>query len=193
MSAKPKLWVMATPPQSEFETFAWRVQPFLFMVLGKHCRGIEHEIEDLVHEVLLRTMLRWDKLKHLEEAEQRAWLGRVATNCFLDRCRRKESEANRVEALLRISEEFRQDDDVHEPELWEFITPQDLKGALERLDNEKERDAFQLHLQGLSYAEIGARLGARPGTVGAWLTRARQGLRELLRETAEKRRMERPR
>lgn len=192
MSAKPKLWVLTSPPVNEFETFAWRVQPFLFLVLGKHCRGMEHEIEDLVHEVLLRTMLRWEKLRRLDEAEQRAWLGRVATNCFLDRCRRKESEANRVTELLRISEEARQDD-AHEPELWEFITPEDLKEALARLESDKERGAFELFLQGLSYAEIGARLGAKSGTVGAWLTRARHGLRELLRETAEKRRLERGR
>jgi RNA polymerase sigma-70 factor (ECF subfamily) len=191
MRAKPKLWV-ASPPANEFETFAWRVQPFLFLVLGRHCRGMAHETEDLVHEVLLRTMLRWDKLKLLDEAGQRAWLGRVATNCFLDRCRRRESEANRVTELLRISEQSR-DDDAREPELWEFITPEDLKEALARLDNQKERAAFELFLQGLSYAEIGERLGARSGTVGAWLTRARQGLRELLQATAEKRRLERRR
>lgn len=193
MRAKPKLWALVSPPGSEFEAFAWRTQPFLVLVLGKYCGGIEHDLEDLVHDVLLRTLLRWEQLKPLPEAEQRAWLARVAHNCFLDRCRRRSSEANRVEGLLRISEESRQDEDWQEPQLWEFITPADLKEALARLPNDKERRAFELHLQGLSYAEIGKQLGARPGTVGAWLTRARQGLRELLRATAERRRMERPR
>lgn len=192
MKGKPQLWVLTSPPGSAFETFASRTQPFLFMILGKYCGGIEHELEDLVHDVLLRTLLRWEQLQHLEEEAQRGWLARVAHNCFLDRCRRKASEANRVEALLRISEQSRDDEDL-EPELWEFISSHDLKQALEQLKNDKERRAFELHLQGLSYAEIGAQMGARPGTVGAWLTKARVGLRELLRATAEQRRTERSR
>jgi RNA polymerase sigma-70 factor (ECF subfamily) len=149
-----------------------------------------YDLEDLVQDVLHRTLLRWDQLRRLPEAEQRAWLARVAHNCFLDRCRRRASEDHR-KSWFSDSEEDRRDDDAQEPQLWEFITTADLRQALERLENDNERNAFELHLQGLSYAEIGKQLGARSGTVGAWLTRARHGLRELLRTTAETRRTER--
>lgn len=192
MKGKLTLSVVRSPSM-QFETFASRTRPFLFTVLAKYCRGIEHELDDLVQDVLLRALLHWEQqLKNLEEEARRGWLARVAHNCFLDRCRRKASEARRVGEAPRSSEHSRQDEDL-EPELWEFISSQDLKQGLEQLKNDKERRAFELHLQGLSYAEIGAQMGARPGTVGAWLTKARVGLRELLRATAEQRRTERSR
>ncbi|WP_163998415.1 RNA polymerase sigma factor [Pyxidicoccus caerfyrddinensis] len=191
--ANTRLWVVKSPSGGEFEAFAWRVQPTLFAILGRYCGGIEHELEDLVHDVLLRALLRWEQLRHLDEDAQRAWTGRVAHNCFLDRCRRKGSESSRMEALLRLHEQSEQFDDTWEPELWEFIGPEDLLQAVERLSSPKLRRTFELFLQGNSYAEIGKDTGEKPGTVGARLTRARRELRELLRETAERRRGERRR
>ena len=177
----------------EFEDFAWRIQPTLFAILGRYCGGMEQDLEDLVHDVLLRALLRWEQLKLLAEDAQRAWTGRVAHNCFLDRCRRRGSEASRVEALLRLHEQSEQLDDDWEPELWEFVGPEDLLQAIGRLSNPKVRRTFELHLQGLSYAEIGADTREKPGTVGARLTRARKELRGLLKGPAERRRQERTR
>lgn len=191
MRARARLWVVKSPPGGEFESFAWRIQPTLFAVLGKYCGGMEHDLEDLVHDVLLRALLRWEQLKRLDEDAQRAWTGRVAHNCFLDRCRRKGSEASRMESLLHLHEQAEQLDESWEPELWEFIGPDELLQAIERLSKPRLRRTFELYLQGLSYAEIGADTGDKPGTVGALLTRARKELRELLREPAERRRQER--
>ncbi|QSQ24632.1 sigma-70 family RNA polymerase sigma factor [Pyxidicoccus parkwayensis] len=165
----------------------------MFAILGRYCGGIEHELEDLVHDVLLRALLRWEQLRELDEDAQRAWAGRVAHNCFLDRCRRKGSESSRMDELLRLYELSEQQDGSWEPELWEFVNPEDLLQAVERLSSPKLRRTFELFLQGRSYAEIGKDTGEKPGTVGARLTRARRELRELLREPAERRRRERRR
>jgi RNA polymerase sigma-70 factor (ECF subfamily) len=188
--ANTRLWVVKSPSGGEFEAFAWRVQPTLFAILGRYCGGMESELEDLVHDVLLRALLRWEQVKVLDEDAQRAWTGRVAHNCFLDRCRRKGSESSRMEALLHLQEQSEQLDETWEPELWECVGPEDLLQAIDRLSTPKLRRTFELYLQGLSYAEIGRDTGEKPGTVGARLTRARRELRELLREPAERRRRE---
>lgn len=193
MRANTKLWVVKAPSGEEFEAFAWRVQPTLFAILGRLCGGIEHELEDLVHDVLLRALLHWEHLRVLGEDAQRAWTGRVAHNCFLDRCRRRGSESSRLEALLRVQAQSEQYDDTWEPELWEFVTPEDLRAAVARLSSPKLQRTFELFIEGRSYAEIGRETGEKPGTVGARLTRARRELRGLLRERAEQRRSERGR
>ncbi|MFP2912810.1 RNA polymerase sigma factor [Pyxidicoccus sp. 3LFB2] len=184
---------MKSPAGSGFEAFAWRVQPTLFSILRKYCGGMEQDLEDLVHDVLLRALLRWSHLKHLDEDAQRAWTGRVAHNCFLDRCRRKGSESNRMAALLHLHEQSEQLDETWEPELWEFVGPEDLLHAIDGLSSPKLRRTFELYLQGLSYAEIGRDTGEKAGTVGARLSRARRELRALLHEPAERRRQERQR
>jgi RNA polymerase sigma-70 factor (ECF subfamily) len=185
--------VVKSPLGGEFEAFAWRVQPTLFAILGKYCGGMEQDLEDLVHDVLLRGLLRWEQLKTLDEDAQRAWMGRVAHNCFLDRCRRRGSEASRMEALLHMHEQSQELDEGWEPELWEFVGPEDLLQAIDRLSTPKLRRTFELYLQGLSYAEIGADTGDKAGTVGARLSRARKELRVLLHEPAARRRRERTR
>ncbi len=193
MRANRRLWVVKSPAGGGFEAFAWRVQPTLFSVLGRYCGGMEHDLEDLVHDVLLRALLRWSEVKHLDEDAQRAWTGRVAHNCFMDRCRRKGSESNRLAALLHLHEQFEQPHETWEPELWEFVGPDDLLQAIDKLSSPKLRRTFELYLQGHSYAEIGRDTGEKPGTVGARLSRARRELRVLLKEPAEQRRQERKR
>ena len=192
MRARARLAIVKSPLGGAFEAFAWRIQPTLFAVLGRYCGGKEQDLEDLVHDVLLRALLRWEQLKHLDEDAQRAWTARVASNCFLDRCRRKVSEASRMESLLHVHE-LSERDDTWEPELWELVGPEDLLAAIERLSSPKLRRTFELHLQGLSYAEIGRDTGEKAGTVGARLTRARRELRALLHEPAARRRRERER
>ncbi|MCE9668142.1 sigma-70 family RNA polymerase sigma factor [Myxococcus stipitatus] len=190
MHAKPRLTVVGTEsegPAFAFERFAQHFQPPLFRMLGKYCRGTGAEVEDIVHDVLLRALLRWGELCHLEESAQRAWLVRVAKNCYLDRYRRRRSEEDRLQALFRLQEGF--DDDAVEDELWRYVDVSDLHAVLPLL-TPKVRVTFELYLQGLSYARISQQTSEPSGTVGARLTQARRMLRELLRETAESRRRE---
>ncbi|WP_256569323.1 RNA polymerase sigma factor [Myxococcus qinghaiensis] len=195
MRARPRLRVVEPPsgvPGTDFEVFARQFQPVLFAILRKYCVGIEHEVEDLVHDVLLRALLQWEHLKHWESYKQRFWLGRVAENCFLDRCRRRKSEADRLRNLLELHEEAEHIDEAAQDELWCHVGEDDVKRALGFL-SPRLRLTFELYLQGMSYARIARETGVSPGTVGARLHHARLELRELLRETAERRRRERGR
>ncbi|NTX32987.1 sigma-70 family RNA polymerase sigma factor [Myxococcus sp. CA033] len=164
----------------------------MFAILRKYCVGIEHEVEDLVHDVLLRALLQWEHLQHWESYKQRFWLGRVAENCFLDRCRRRKSEADRLRNLLELHEEAEHIDEAAQDELWCHVGEEDVKWALTFL-SPKLRLTFEQYLQGMSYARIARETGVPQGTVGARLHHARLELRELLRETAERRRRERGR
>ncbi|WP_241758069.1 RNA polymerase sigma factor [Myxococcus landrumensis] len=192
MSARPELRVVKPPgcaPVEEFEVFARQFQPILFAILRKSCAGMEHEAEDLVHDVLLRALLRWEDLQHWDAFKQRCWLGRVAKNCFLDRIRRRRSEADRLRSLLNLQDEFDGDDVAAQEELWGHVGEEDLKRALGFL-SVRLRHTFELFLQGMTYARIAQETGVPSGTVGARLHHARLELREVLRETAERRRRE---
>lgn len=189
MRARPRLRVVEAPslePGQGFEAFARQFQPALYAILRKFCAGNDSEVEDLVHDVLLRALLRWEHLQYWESFKQRSWLARVAENCFLDRCRRRRSEADRLRCLLELSEETDSTDEGEQNELWCHVGPDDLKWALTFL-SPKLRQTFELFRQGMSYARIARETGVLQGTVGARLHHARLELRELLRETAERR------
>nr|BDT36137.1 sigma-70 family RNA polymerase sigma factor [Myxococcus sp. MH1] len=193
MRSRPRLRVVEPPsgaPGSDFEAFARQYQPLLFAILRKYCVGIEHEVEDLVHDVLLRALLRWEHLQRWDCFKQRSWLGRVAENCFLDRCRRRRSESDRLRGLLELSVDAEEHDGLEQDELWGYVGVEDLRWALSFLSPTLRR-TFELYLQGWSYSRIARETGVAPGTVGARLHHARLELREVLRETAERRRRER--
>ncbi|MBU8897556.1 RNA polymerase subunit sigma [Corallococcus sp. H22C18031201] len=182
-----------TPEQAseEFAAFAIRYQPVLLPIARTLSGGRASDCDDLVQDVLLRVLLRWDRLKTWAEPARRAWMVRVLRNCFLDRCRRQGAESERIIDLTNVHQLF-VDPEAGEFELWEFITEDELREAVSELQD-NQRKAFELRCQGLRHAEIGRRLGAPVGTVGTWLFHARQGLREKLRERAEARRQQRKR
>lgn len=67
-----------------------------------------------------------------------------------------------------------------EVEVKEFLAV--LKRCLERLPDNHRTVFIQYHIDGLSYEEIATSLNKPLGTIKGWLHRARQKLRECLRE-----------
>jgi RNA polymerase sigma-70 factor (ECF subfamily) len=137
--------------------------------------GNATDAEDLVHDTLMRAMHGIPP----EVRNVRAWLARILTNLFIDRCR-----AN----TRRPSHE--PIDDQHEyvtlleppgPEpAWTRITVADIRNAADALDP-VYRDVYLLHtFEHQSYDEIARKLGVERVTVGTRLTRARKKLREAL-------------
>ncbi|MCY1043268.1 RNA polymerase sigma factor [Corallococcus sp. bb12-1] len=170
----------------EYATFALRHQPILLAVARNICGRGANECDDLVQDVLLRALLKWDKLQEWSEPAKRAWLVRVLHNRFLDRCRRRGTETAQVLGLSNVHKLF-EDPEAPDPELWECVTEAELREAVCSLPPNLRR-TFELHAQGLRHAEIGQQLGAPVGTVGTWLFHARHRLREKLRGSAEARR-----
>ncbi|SEK31510.1 RNA polymerase sigma-70 factor, ECF subfamily [Stigmatella aurantiaca] len=108
------------------------------------------------------------------------WLASILVRRFLDLCRhdKRHPEQEFTEALDRPREE-------DEPaEAWGGYTLDDVWRAVELLPQEF-RDVVRLKdMEGLSYAQIGQRLGIAPMTVGTRLFRARKKLKELLLKQA---------
>ncbi|RKH63733.1 RNA polymerase sigma factor [Corallococcus interemptor] len=170
----------------EYADFAVRHQSILMAVARNICGGNTTACDDLVQDVLLRALLKWDSLRGWGEPERRAWLVRVLHNRFLDTCRRSRTEATTVINLSNVHKLF-EEPQAPDLELWQCITEPELLQAVAALPFNLRR-TFELHSEGLRHAEIGRRLGAPVGTVGTWLYHARLKLREQLRDMAEARR-----
>ncbi|RYZ18035.1 MAG: RNA polymerase sigma factor [Myxococcaceae bacterium] len=167
----------------EYAVFAVRHQPTLLAVARNLCGRNASDCEGLVHDVLLRALLKWDMLQSWSEPERRAWLVRVLHTVFMDQCRSQQPAAPPPITLANVHA-LLAEPDAPAPGLWEHITEADLREAIATLPYPLRR-TFELHSQGLHHAEIGHQLGAPEGTVGTWLFQARFRLRERLRGMAE--------
>jgi len=108
-----------------------------------------------------------------------AWLTTIMHNLFIDRCRAAARQPNH-EALEDTHGNVTQlEPDAPEP-AWARITVQDIRDALDQIE-QVYRDVYRLHtFEYLSYEQIAQQLSIQRITVGTRLNRARKRLREVL-------------
>ncbi len=147
------------------------------------------EAEDLVQETILRAWERWHQYQTGTNA--RAWLLRIQTHTFINKCRRKKRERE----ILTAEREGRHGSRFHcnesakrwsNPEtrfLDRSISPA-VRSALDELNPEFRAVVVLSDLQGLSYREIAEAVDCPVGTVMSRLFRARKALRAALEEHA---------
>jgi len=127
--------------------------------------------DDLVQDVLERTMLHFDRLP--PGVNHRAWMTRVMKNLFIDHVRRRTSSPV---APLDAEPE---NPPVDARAWWEELDAEDIRARLAEVPEDLRR-AFDLFtLQGCSYQTIAERLGVPRVTVGTRILRARRKLRQL--------------
>lgn len=129
--------------------------------------GCAFDAADFAHDTFFRLLGR-DDLGQLQTP--RAYLTTVATRLIVDRARRRKIEAACLESWSVLY------GDASEP------SPETLVQAVQALDSlaallcslpEKPRTAFLLHrLDGLTYPEIGARLGVSASMVKQYVAGA---------------------
>ncbi|NBD09659.1 RNA polymerase sigma factor [Corallococcus sp. Z5C101001] len=170
----------------EYADFAVRHQPILMAICRKLCGTRGRACDDLVQDVLLRALLKWDTLQHDPEPERRAWLVRVLHSRFLDQCRGQSPQPAAAITQDNVHTLF-EEPDAPPPELWDHLTEAQFREAVSALPYNLRR-TFELQAEGLRHEEIGRRLGAPATTVGSWLFHARHQLRDQLRAMAEARR-----
>jgi len=125
------------------------------------------EARDAVQESFLRYFMERRYGRHIEHP--RAWLIRVACNYLLGRRRSAavaREDAVEVERVAALADD---------PEALATLS-QRAREIRARLSG-REWDCLRLRAEGLSYAEIGERLGVRQGTIGALLSRVHEKLR----------------
>ena len=162
------------PDALDWETVA-RVHGHFIYTVAFRLTGNTHDAEDLVQDVLLKVRRG---LGTYRPGSIQGWLGRIATNAFLDGVRRRK---RRPESQM--------------PENSDMVLPASLAAdeamaagslsdevqlALLRLSEEYRVAVVLCDVGGLSYEEISHATGVAVGTVRSRIHRGRARLRELL-------------
>ena len=149
----------------DFEAAAAELYPALVRRLTFLVRDPE-EAKDLAQTAYLRAFEKWDTF---DGRDIRAWLYTIGIRLALNELRRRRRWL--AFAARRQPHEFTPTAEV---DLWRVL------GELAP----SHRAALLLHvLDGYSHREIGSMLGVPAGTVGSWISRAKERLRERLGET----------
>lgn len=164
--------------QQQFEAFAQARRPVLVRLARRLCAGGGIDSEDLVQETLERAFRNFDRLAGEPEAAVSVWMSKTLSHRFLDHCRRRRTEVLGIPAL-RVVQNQEVSADPEPLERWKRVSPEAFQRAISRL-REPWRQVYTLHASGLRYRPISQQLGVPEGTVGRWLSEARQMLRELL-------------
>jgi RNA polymerase sigma-70 factor, ECF subfamily len=161
-----------------FETLFREHGPVLLRQALRLC-GNRSDACDLVQDTFERG---WRSLPRMQpRCDVRAWLTSILGNLFIDRYRKARRHQARHLRLCLEQDSLAPSPEEDSPG-WADFTLDQVREALAHL-TERFRAVYELHaLRGCSYAEIAARLGISPQTVGTRLLRARRMLRALLTE-----------
>ena len=173
--------VVAAPSMSaasarEFERLLPKVQGRLRRYCLKLVRGRHSDAEDLVQEALLRA---WKAFPSLSDTTKfNGWLIAIARNQHCDHFRGKLPPRPASEIAEEPQDFFAQISDPkrHMPTV--ELSPL-LETLIDQLPNARQRMAFCLRLQGASHKKIAEALHANKSTVGCWMSRGFDKLRQL--------------
>lgn len=135
--------------------------------------GSAADAEDLVQHAFLLAQQRLAQLRETSRAA--GWLMTIVRNCFLKDKRR----TRLIEPLL--DEPLDQNDE----EFPEWVDPEQLQAALQRLPDESRAILVLFFFEDCSYKEIAEALEVPIGTVMSRLSRAKVRLRQLLSRVTE--------
>jgi len=135
--------------------------------------------EDLAQDTFLSA---WQALDRFDGASETAWLSKIATRKCLDHLRsatvRRSRAAPDEELLAFPSPSAQQTEDVFFEEHWDGA----LRGACEALKEPYREAALGYYCEGRTPAEIARRSGVPLDTARTRCYRAKQMLRDTLRE-----------
>ncbi|MDC0713974.1 RNA polymerase sigma factor [Stigmatella sp. ncwal1] len=145
-----------------------------FLCRGRNPSDARDLLQD-TYERAFRAFHTYDR-----NAPPMPWLASILVRRFLDMCRhdKRHPEQEFTEAEDQASQE------AEPSEPWGGYTLDDVWRAVDLLP-EEFRDVVRLKdMEGLSYAQIGKRLGLAPMTVGTRIFRARKKLKDILLKQA---------
>ncbi len=180
-------------PGRAFEELLSEQMDPLFRTAVRLSGGHEADAEDLLQEAVLQGFERYHQLR--DPAAGRAWLFTILTRTHLNRMR---TARRKSETLVT---------DLGEPEFeaalaaWfdeksvaaDGAAPDDVPGALDRLEPELRATVILVDLEGFRQREAAEMLGVAEGTIASRLFRARRALRHLLTPNPDWKRQEKQR
>jgi RNA polymerase sigma-70 factor (ECF subfamily) len=158
----------------------------LVLGLATHLLGDREEALDLSQEVFLRVFRTLHRFRG--QSSLRTWIFRIVVNQVRNRQRwwRRRARSNQVSLDDHIREHGEMvlgaEASTPDRELARKELGARLKLALQHLPFEQRTALVLREVEGLRYEEIAFSLGLPVGTVKSRLTRARQALREELRD-----------
>ena len=165
---------VAQPEPKSLEDVLADAEPTLRRLAQRMC-GDRSDVHDLLQDTFERAC------RHgIPQGIRctRAWLTTIMHRLFLDRCRAA-ARHPRPEALEDAPGIGSCEQNAPEPP-WRRITIEDIRGALDQIE-QVYRDVYVLHtFDHLSYEDIAGKLSIERITVGTRLSRARKRLREVL-------------
>ncbi len=151
--------------------------------------GSREEVQDIAQEVFVRVFRSIDKFEF--DASFFSWIYRITVNLCIDELRRKKIKRTLsldflTEGALETEKKSKEvtlaSDGVFSDEKREIILD-----ALQRISEEHRQVIILREYEELSYAEIASYLGISIQAVKSRIFRAREDLRELLKDYFEER------
>lgn len=164
-----------------FETLYTRYYPLVYRLAYRYV-GQAAEAEDMAQEVFLRFYALPPQAG--SEAQQRAWLCRVAINLGLNKLRKHKSHFSQVGGIDAVEQERAEDvTDKENPERIVLAEEQAtlVRSILAQLP-ERQQVCLMLRSIGLSYEEIAEATGIPITSIGQVLVRAMRTFRRNYHE-----------
>jgi len=137
--------------------------------------GERADAEDLVSDTVLRALARWEQYRL--GTNLRAWLVTILYRLFVSRRRRMRGREVR---LMSDGAPFLPIGEDPEQCFYDSLVDEEVARVLESLPAHYRLPLVLRDMDGLSYAQIAARLGIATGTVKSRVFRARRLLRRKL-------------
>jgi RNA polymerase sigma-70 factor (ECF subfamily) len=156
-----------------FETRLAESRPRLYRLALSWCRN-RSVAEDVVQDTLSKALAQAGQLRDLEALH--GWLLAIMANCWKDHYRRCRDTAN----IDDVGEYLAAEGATPEEDCLQSQVVRRVRQAVLSLPPGQRQVVTLVDLEECSYAEVAAILTIPIGTVMSRLSRARQGLRELL-------------
>jgi RNA polymerase sigma-70 factor (ECF subfamily) len=161
-----------------------QVANIIYLTLGNR-----EEVDDLSQEVFVRVFRSLDRFEF--DSSVYSWIYRIAVNLCIDEIRKKKIRKlipldflteKKLESEKRSKETATSSDELLQKEKKEII-----RGALDKLSPLHRTVILLREYQDLSYGEIAKTLRISPQAVKSRIFRAREELRELLKDYFQER------
>lgn len=161
----------------EFEARMEESRPRLWRLAHSWCRN-RALADDLVQETLVKGLRHHDQLR--DEHALHAWLCGILANCWHDHLRTHREMAD----VAEIDDDFLVAEGTPESECLQSEVVRRVRQAVAALPVGQREVVTLVDLEEFSYAEVAAILEIPIGTVMSRLSRARNALKQSLREQA---------
>ena len=161
---------MKTKTTLEFDTLVANHSKEIFAYLWRMFHN-QQDSEDAFQEAFLRAFRAFPRLP--EDANQRAWLYKIATNVAFTHLKRRSRTLSKIADITTLPAA---DDMVHQ----DFLM--DILAAVETLPGKQRAALIMRNFQGLDYLNIGAALDCSPEAARANVYQAIKKLRLQFRK-----------